>query len=383
MISRAPDSDRSFRECTRCIMNTKADPRIDFDSSGLCNHCRRYDALISARVIKGEAGQRELRRIVDEIQRAGRGKDYDCVIGVSGGVDSTYVAYLVKKLGLRPLAIHLDNGWNSELAVMNVENVLKRLGIDLFTHVIDWNEFRDLQLSFLKASVPDGEIPTDHGIYAILWQQAVKHGVRYVISGLNFTTEATIAPDWSYGHYDWRYIRSVHRRFGTRKLRTYPHISLFGLAWVNLVRRLKTVSILNYVEYDKKTAMKVIQEELGWRAYGGKHHESIYTRFYQGYILPKKFGVDKRYGHLSDLINAGQIDRESALQEIAQPTYDPALQAQDLVYVTKKLGLSREEFDAMMAEPVRSFRDYPNVFGVIQMLRGTVNRLRAMGLYPR
>lgn len=371
------------RECVRCIMNERADPRISFDASGLCNHCNRYDALIGTRVIKGQAGRDALARIVDTIKADGRGKDYDCVIGVSGGVDSTYVAYIVKQLGLRPLAVHLDNGWNSELAVMNVENVLKRLGIDLVTHVIDWPEFRDLQLSFLKASVPDGEIPTDHGIYSLLWHQAVKHRVRYVISGLNFTTEATIAPDWSYGHYDWRYIRSVHRRFGSKPLRTFPHISLLGLAWVNLVRRIRTISILNYVDYEKKEAMETIQRELGWRPYGGKHHESIYTRFYQGYVLPRKFGVDKRYGHLSDLINAGQLTREEALHEIAQPTYDPELQAQDLAYVTKKFGLSPDQFDAIMKAPPKSFRDYPNVYGVIQGLRGAVNRLRALGLYPR
>jgi len=383
MTATAGSDKAPTRSCVRCIMDDRADRRITFDAAGLCNHCRRYDALIGTRVVKGEAGRAELARIVDMIKADGRGKDYDCVIGVSGGVDSTYVAYLVKQLGLRPLAVHLDNGWNSELAVMNVENVLKRLGIDLVTHVIDWPEFRDLQLSFLKASVPDGEIPTDHAIYSLMWHQAVKHRVRYVISGLNFTTEATIAPDWSYGHYDWRYIRSVHRRFGTKPLRTFPHISLVGLAWVNLVRRLRTISILNYVDYEKKQAMETIQRELGWRPYGGKHHESIYTRFYQGYVLPRKFGVDKRYGHLSDMINAGQMDRESALREIQEPTYDPALQEQDLAYVTKKFGLTPEQFDAIMKAPVKSFRDYPNVFNVIQGLRGAVNRLRALGLYPR
>jgi len=207
--------------------------------------------------------------------------------------------------------------------------------------------------------------------------------VRYVISGLNFTTEATIAPDWSYGHYDWRYIRSVHKQFGTKRLRTFPHISLAGLAWVNLVRRLRTISILNYVDYEKGQAMETIQRELGWRPYGGKHHESVYTRFYQGYILPRKFGVDKRYGHLSDLINAGQIDHATALHEIAQPTYDPVLQEQDLAYVTKKLGLTAEQFDAIMRAEPKSFRDYPNIFGVIQQLRRMVNWLRALGLYPR
>lgn len=364
-------------------MDTTADRGLEFDEHGVCNHCRRYDQLQSSRMTGGEAGRRALEGIVEAIRREGRGREYDCIIGVSGGVDSTYVAYLVRELGLRALAVHFDNGWNSELAVKNIEHVLKKLGIDLFTYVVDWPEFRDLQVAFLKASTPDGEIPTDHAIFALLWREASRRGIRYIISGMNFATESISIPDWAYGHSDWRYIKDVHCRFGTKKLRSYPHFTLLYLFFVNLVRRVRTVSILNYVDYRKEEAMALLQEKLGWRYYGGKHHESIYTRFYQGYVLPRKFGIDKRYGHLSDLINAGQMTRDAALQELAAPPYPEDLQRQDLAYVTKKLGLSAAQFDEIMRSKRKSFRYYRNSYRLVQFLRKSVNWLRKSGLYPK
>ncbi len=377
------DLQPATRTCSRCIMNDLVDPRIQFDGNGVCNHCRRYDALVGARVVRGGEGRRILDGLVGKMKAAGRGRDYDCIIGVSGGVDSTYVAYLVKQLGLRPLAVHFDNGWNSELAVSNIEKVLKRLDIDLHTYVVDWEEFRDLQLAFLRASTPDGEIPTDHGIFALLWREAVAKGVRYIVSGMNFATEAMSVPEWSYGHSDWRYIKAVHRRFGTTPLRTYPHFSLLDLLWINLVRRVRTISILNYVEYDKEAAMRLLRDQLGWVYYGGKHYESIYTRFWQGYVLPRKFGIDKRYGHLSDLINSGQLTREQALDEIRQETYPADLQEQDRRYVIKKLELTDAGFETLMAAPPRSFRDYPNNFARVESLKRMVNALRARGWYSR
>lgn len=374
---------RPYQACPRCIMDTVADRNIVFDEAGICHHCLRYDAMLSTRVIGGQAGRAVLDDLVQKMKAAGRGRDYDCIIGVSGGVDSTYVAWLVKQHGLRPLAVHLDNGWNSELAVKNIERVLNKLGIDLYTYVIDWEEFRDLQISFLKASTPDGEIPSDHAIFALLWREAVKRGIKFIVSGMNFTTESIYVPDWAYGHSDWRYVKDVHRRFGSTRLRTYPHFSLPYLMYANLVRRVRTVSILNYIDYDKNEAMRVLTEELGWQYYGGKHHESIYTRFYQGYVLPKKFGIDKRYGHLSDLINAGQLTREQALEEMKQPPYPEAQQLDDLAYVTKKLGLRGAAFDAIMAQPVKSFRDYRNSFAIVNLLKSIANGLRGRGLYPR
>jgi N-acetyl sugar amidotransferase len=376
-------TDSTYRVCTRCIMDTTADRNITFNAAGECNHCQRYDELIHARTLKGAAAARALSALTDKIKAAGKAREYDCLIGVSGGVDSTYVAYLVKKLGLRPLAVHFDNGWNSELAVSNIEKVLKKLDIDLYTYVVDWEEFRDLQIAFLKASTPDGEIPTDHAIFALLWKEAASRGIKFVISGMNFATESVSVPDWSYGHSDWRYVKAIHRRFGTRPLRTYPHFSFLDLAWINLVRGVRTVSILNYADYDKSHAMKVLQEDLGWVYYGGKHYESVYTRFWQGYVLPRKFGVDKRFGHVSDLIRSGQLSRPQALDEMRSPPYPADLQEQDRDYVIKKLGITEAQFEAFMSLPPRSFRDYPNSYATVARLKKIVNALRARGWYAR
>ena len=375
--------DQAYQACTRCIMDTVADRAITFNDNGLCCHCLRYDKLVSARHVQGDLGRDALCRLVERIKAAGRRNEYDCLIGVSGGVDSTYVAWLVKHHGLRPLAVHFDNGWNSELATKNIERVLRNIGIDLYTYVVDWDEFRDLQLAFLEGSTPDGEIPTDHAIGALLWKEASSRGVKYIISGMNFATESISVPGWSYGHSDWRYIKDTHQIFGKVKLKTYPHFSLGYLFYANVVRRIRMVSILNYVRYDKEEAKELLRSQLGWKDYGGKHHESIYTRFVQGYVLPRKFGIDKRYGHMSDLINASQITRAQALAEMQSPPYAEELQQQDLTYVLKKLQLSPQQFEEIMRAPVRSYRDYRNLYEPVQLLRNTVNWCRKHHLYPR
>jgi N-acetyl sugar amidotransferase len=298
------------------------------------------------------------------MKRAGRGKPYDCLIGVSGGVDSTYVAYLVKKMGLRPLAVHMDNGWDSELAVKNIEETLKRLGIDLHTEVLDWEEFKSLQVAFLKASTPDSEIPSDHAIWAVLGDMADRLKVKYIISGFNVRTETHLPRAWSQGHFDWKYIRSVNQQFGRGRLKTFPHIG-----FLTYYRRLLTqrrVDILNYIDYNKAEAMKILEQELGWRYYGGKHYESIYTRFYQGYILPTKFGYDKRRSHLSSLVCSGEMTREAALKELDKPTYQPSMQEEDREYVVKKLGLTDEEFEAILNAPKKSFWDYPSYGRIVE-----------------
>lgn len=346
-----------YKICKRCVMDT-SDPEILFDEDGICNHCHTYDRKVRQYVVDGEAGIKELDAIVERIRRDGRKKKYDCVIGVSGGVDSTYVAYLVKKYGLRPLAVHLDNGWDSELAVKNIEETLRRLNIDLYTEVLDWEEFRDLQVAFLKASTPDSEIPSDHAIFATLSNIAEKLGIKYVILGNNVRTETHLPKTWSQGHYDWQYIREIHKRFGKHPLKTFPHYNFF-----TFYRRMftqKQVEILNYVGYKKKEALRILQDELGWRYYGGKHYESIYTRFYQGYILPRKFGYDKRRSHLSSLVCSGEITREDALNELKAPTYPPLMQEEDRLYVAKKLGLSDEDLFAIMNAPKKSYWDYPS-----------------------
>jgi N-acetyl sugar amidotransferase len=371
------------RECRRCIMTTLADPAIEFDAEGICNHCRRYEQLLPERVFTGKAAQNALDRVVDTLKAAGTGRDYDCLIGVSGGVDSTYVAYLTRQLGLRPLAVHVDNGWNSELAVKNIERTLHKLAIDLHTEVLDWREFRDLQLSFLKASTPDMDIPADHAIAAVLWKQASRHGIKHIISGMNFATESTFVEGWAYGHWDWRYIKGLHERFGSVPLKTFPHYSIAGLAYYNFVRGIRSVSILNYVDYNKARAMEVLINEIGWKYYGGKHYESIYTRFIQGYILPVKFGIDKRYGHLSDLIRSGQMSRQDALDELARPAYDDEMLRKDKDFFMKKFGMTTAQMGEIMVAPPRSFRDYRNSQPLMHLMRRGVSVLRNAGLYPR
>ena len=359
----------NYRLCSRCVMDT-TDPDIRFDADGVCNHCHEYDRRVREEVFTGEDGRRRLQAIAEKVKRDGAGDQYDCVIGVSGGVDSTFVAYKVKQLGLRPLAVHLDNGWDSELAVNNIHKTLETLGIDLYTHVIDWEEFRDLQVAFLKASTPDSEIPSDHAIVSLMYQMAEKTNVPYVIIGRNVRTETHVAPAWSMGHFDWKYIRSVHEQFGTVPLRTFPHRT--RLQELRYREKQRWVSILNYVDYVKKDAMDILQREIGFAYYGSKHYESIYTRFFQGYILPRKFGYDKRKGHLSSLICSGEMTREEALQELEKPPYPLEMQEADRVYVVKKLGLTEDEFERIMKLPKKTIFDYPSY---TRDDRGLLNRI--------
>ena len=337
-----------------------SDPEIQFDEQGVCSHCLNYDRTIQSRSYLSKREPGALERLVSKIQKAGKGRKYDCIIGVSGGVDSTYCAYITKKLGLRPLAVHLDNGWDSELAVSNIEKILKMLDVDLFTHVLDWEEFRNLQLAFLRASTPDSEIPTDHAILALLYQTAVRENVRYILSGHNTATEGGGVAAWSQGHGDWRYIKSIQKRFGTRKLKDFPHYGPYRFLYYSLIKRINWIQILDYFDYEKFRALDILQNELGWRSYGAKHYESIYTRFFQGYILPRKFGFDKKRLHLSSLVWSGQLSRGKALQEIEHEEYTKDLREQDRAYVINKFEITSEEFERiMMSKPLR-FWDYPS-----------------------
>lgn len=346
-----------YQICNRCVMDT-TDPEIQFDENGICNYCWQYDELVKRFVFDGKEGTEKLQHIVDEIKKSGKGKEYDCIIGVSGGVDSSYVAYKVKELGLRPLAVHLDNGWDSELAVKNIESFLKKLNIDLYTYVIDWAEFKDLQLSFLYASTPDSEIPTDHAVFAILYEMADQIKTKYVIFGCNIRTESHLPRSWSQGHMDWKYINSIQHQFGNLPLNTFPHMD-FLRYHKNLLLH-KSINILNYLDYSKKDAMKILENEFGWKYYGGKHYESIYTRFYQGYILPKKFGYDKRRMHHSSLICSGEITRTEAIEDLKNEPYPIELQNQDKEYVIKKFGITDGEFERIMNLPKKRFEDYPS-----------------------
>jgi len=337
-----------------------SDPDITFDDNGYCNHCTRYFQVAEERIYSHEKSKHRLDTLVSRIKKTGKGKKYDCLIGVSGGVDSTYVAYIVKKLGLRPLAMHLDNGWNSELAVKNIELTLKKLEIDLVTYILNWEEFKDLQLSFLKASTPDLEIPTDLAIIASLFQVAEKNNITYILLGENVVTEAIMPKRWSFGQSDWKYVKSVHRKFGKSKLTSYPRFSFFKRLYYFYLK-CRVVNILNYMPYKKNEVTEILEKELGWKNYSAKHYESIYTRFVQGYMLPEKFGFDKRRAHLSTLICSGQISREQALEKIAAAPYiSKETEREDIRYVIKKLGLTQEEFNHILSVPPRKFDDYPS-----------------------
>ncbi len=338
------------------------DPDIFFDENGVCNYCNNADIILNKPPfsLNTEKKKERLLSMVEKIKKEGTGKKYDCVIGVSGGVDSSYIAYKVKELGLRPLAVHLDNGWDSTLAVKNVKLLLGKLQIDLYTHVLDWDEFRNLQLAFLRSSTPDSEIPTDHAIVAVLYQAAKKNGLKYVILGNNQATELIHPKAWSHGHFDWKYISSVNKIYGKSSLVNFPHFNLIQWLIKKYTKKVITLPILDYMDYNKTLAMKALEEKFDWKYYGGKHYESIYTRFFQGYILPKKFGFDKRRAHLSSLILSDQISREYALAELKKPAYDPEVLKQDTQYVIKKLGITEKEFDTIMDLPKKSFDDYPS-----------------------
>lgn len=339
-----------------------SDPDITFDASGLCSHCQRYDSMVRDVVDRADRGERvyELEAIAAQMREAGKGRDYDCIMGLSGGVDSSYVAYTaVQKLGLRPLAVHFDSGWNSELAVKNIENIVKKLSIDLHTHVVDWEEMRDLQLAFFKSSVSNCDIPTDHAFPAVLYRVAAQHGINHILSGSNYATEFILPQSWGYQSGDLRHLKDIHRKFGAGKLKNYPTMNFFSQYVVYpYIRRFKTVKILNYVPYNKVAAKQTIMDELGWRDYGGKHYESVFTRFFQGYYLPVKFGFDKRKAHLSSLINSGQMSRSEAVDELERPTYDKGLQQQDKIFVSKKLGITPDALDEIFSRPNKDYTDY-------------------------
>ncbi len=353
------NKEREYQICNRCIMDT-TDTEIVFDDEGNCNHCNNYIKLSPLYAYHGKETDEKLATLVKQIKADGKGKPYDCVVGVSGGVDSSYVAYLTKELGLRPLCVHFDNGWNSKLAVKNIENILNKLGFDYQTNVVDWEEFKDLQISFLKASVANIEIPSDHAFLAAIYGICKKYNIKYTLSGSNFATEGILPKSWGYNAKDLKHLKAIQKQFGSKKLKTYPTLGLKKEIFNTYVHKIKMVRLLNYYPYNKPEAMEIIQDKLDWVYYGGKHYESIFTRFFQAYILPVKFNIDKRRAHYSTMICSKQISREEALKEMEKPTYPEELLASDKEYVSKKLGMSEKEFDAIMDLPVKSYKEYPN-----------------------
>jgi len=356
-VASAMKSDPNYRICARCVMDT-TDPDISFNAEGICSHCSRYDETVHAWNLPKLVSENKLQQTLDQIKAEGQTRDFDCLIGMSGGVDSSYIAWLAWKNGLRPLCVHLDNGWNSELAVANIHRIVKTARFDLFTHVIDWEEFRDIQRSFFKADVIDLELPTDHAIFGVILQLAKKHDIKYILSGANISTEAVMPKAWVHRKQDLANIRSIQKKFGARRLRTFPQVSTVSHVWGMFVQGYKVLKPLNMMDYRKQDAKAQLIKDFGWRDYGGKHYESVFTKFYQAYILPTKFHVDKRRAHLSTLILSGQMSREEALKELSVPLYSDAEFSADREYVCKKLGFSEEDFTDYLRRPQKSHLEY-------------------------
>jgi N-acetyl sugar amidotransferase len=378
-MTRAVSAARPYAICANCIMDT-SDSNIRFDARGWCDYCNNYYQNILPNWHTDEVGARELDQQVEEIKRAGKGRDYDCVIGLSGGVDSSYVTYLAKeRLGLRPLLLHVDAGWNSQQAVNNIEKLVDGLGLDLHTEVVDWLEMRDLQLAFFKAQVPHLDTPQDHAFFAGLYNFAARHGVKYILTGANYSTECVREPlEWHYHASDLRQLKDIHRRFGTRPLKTFPLADIFTYKlYYRYLKGVRVVKPFNYVPFIKEDAMQMLVDRFGWQRYAHKHYESRFTRFYEGYWLPTKFGYDKRRAHFSSLILTGQMTRDEALHKIAQPAYDEETIAHDFEYVATKLDIGVDALRELLRGPNRSYRDYRNS---MPMINAGTQVLRLLGV---
>lgn len=349
-------NDPNYRQCSMSVMDNIADPDITFDENGICNYYYEYLEAEKQQVLKGEAGEKKYNEIIAQIKVDGKGKKYDCILGVSGGVDSTYLAYLAKHAGLRVLCVHFDNGWNSELAVKNIQNIVEKCGFDLYTYVIDWEEFKDIQLAYFKANVIDIEAVTDIAIFSALDIICKEQGIKHIIDGRNVVTEVTLPQAWICKNTS--NLRDIHNRFGSMKRKAYPLMSPIRRRLVARSKPFQSWPLLNYVAYDKKVAKETIISELNWRDYGGKHYESVFTRFYQGYILPMKFKVDKRKAHLSNLIFSGQLTKVEALAELEQPIYPVSIFEQDLQFVLKKLGYTEGTFQTYLEKPAVAHQQY-------------------------
>ena len=365
---------KTFQICTKTVMDT-TDPDITFDENGICHYYHQYHNQIKQIVTPSASKEESRKQLIAKIKRDGQGNDYDCVIGISGGVDSSYLAYHLKvKEGLRPLAVHLDGGWNSELAVKNIENLLKKLDIDLYTHVIDWEEMKDLQVAFFKSGVANQDIPQDHAIVALLFKVAKENNIKYILSGHNLATEFVLPAAWGYNALDSKHLKSIHGKFGHVKLHTYPFISMWDYYFISpFLRRIKIVKFLNYIDYDKKEAMKILEKDLGWTYYGGKHYESRFTKFFQSYFLTTRFGYDKRKAHLSSLILSDQMTREEALRELEKPLYTENELKEDKEFIRKKLDLSAVQFEYVLQLPVKTYRDYPSNNSLFILLKTSYN----------
>lgn len=359
----------TYRFCTNCVMDT-TDAAITFDENGVCDHCRNYYTKILPNWHPDDQGFSELMKTVEQIKAAGKGKDFDCIIGMSGGIDSSYLVYLAKeKLGLRPLVFHVDAGWNSQIAVNNIERIVDKLGLDLYTHVIDWEEMKDLQLAFFKSGVPHIDTPQDHAFFATMYNFASENNVKYILTGANNSTECVRNPvNWMYYQSDVIQLKDIHKKFGTRPLKRFP---LSNILWHKIYlpyfKGIKVVKPLDYMPYIKAEAMKTLEEKFGWQPYPQKHFESRFTRFYESYWLPEKFGYDVRKVQYSSLILTGQMTREEAIEKLKSPSYDKETIMQDFEFIANKLGISVEELRSYLHAPNKTYKDYASQENIYKM----------------
>ena len=346
--------------CNNCVMDS-SDSEIIFDEKGVCDHCNTFYAKIRPNWSTDKNGQKQLQQLVGKIKQAGKGKDFDCIIGMSGGIDSSYLTYLAKeKMGLRPLVFHVDAGWNSQEAVNNIEKLVDKLGLDLYTEVIDWEEMKDLQLAFFKSGVPHIDTPQDHAFFATMYKFAEQYDVKYILTGANLSTECIRNPiEWMYYQSDSIQLKDIHRKFGVRPLVNFPLTSiLHHKVYLPYVKGIRVFTPLNYVPYIKQEAIKLLVETFGWQPYPQKHFESRFTKFYEGYWLPKKFGYDTRKVQFSSLILTGQMTREEALEKLQDLPYDESTIKHDFEYVATKLGITVDELQSYMDAPNKTYRDY-------------------------
>lgn len=357
-----------YQICKRCIMDNASDPLIVFDGEGICNHCRSYDDFVSKLPQTDEERQKKFDELIEEMKENGKGKDYDCVLGISGGVDSAYLAYIAKKAGLRILAVHVDAGWNSDIAVENIKKLCSKLEIELHTIVVDWYTMKELQRAYMFSGLPNLDVPQDHAFLAGTYKFARKYGIKYMLNGSNHQTEGILPKNYGYSHIDLINIKDVYKKCGRGKcsLKKYPKMNLFTYSLM-YTGKTKRVNLLNYIPYSKKMAIDFLHEEFGWNYYGGKHFESRFTKFFQSYYLPKKFGYEKKRAHISSLIVGGEITREEGLRYMADNSdYPENEMLVDLNYILKKLDISEAEWEQIMTMPNKTEDDYKNNKKIMQ-----------------
>ncbi len=358
---------RNYQICSNCVMDT-TDSKIVFDEKGVCDYCNSYYNDILPNWQPNQNNEVELGKISSNIREAGKGKDYDCIIGLSGGTDSSYLTYIAKeKMGLRPLIYTVDTGWNLNVAVENIERLVKALDLDMYTEVVNWNEMRDLQLAFFKSQVAYQDLPQDHVIFAGLYNYAVKQGIKYVLTGSNNATECVRPPiEWVHLN-DLTLIKDIHKKFGKVELKTFPMCGMFKYRlYYAYIKGMKRVAPLDIIHYDKNEAERELKEKFGWEKYENKHYENIFTRFYEGYYLPKKFGYDKRKCYFSNMILTGQMKREEALKKLAETPYSEEMIQEDMEYIAKKLGTTKNEFKEMINGENKTYLDYKNSLSAIE-----------------